>query len=109
MTIDTAALRKLCEKATPPPWKAIRGKPESGEGYICDLLNGTVVIVEDVDTLSDDESDAALIAAARTALPKLLDRVEKLERVATEARYYLLHGGSLADLEMALRDAGYGG
>ena len=38
-----------------------------------------------------------------------LSEIEALRRVAVEARYYLLHGGSLADLEMALSDAGYGG
>lgn len=48
-------------------------------------------------------------AIAREALPELLDRVRELERVATEARYYLLHGGRLDDLERALRAAGYGG
>lgn len=57
----------------------------------------------------DFEALHRYLDAVAIVLPELLDRMEALEKAATEARYYLLHGGSLADLEMALRDAGYGG
>ena len=50
-----------------------------------------------------------ICAAHNDEVAIYLSEIEALRRVAVEARYYLLHGGSLADLEMALSDAGYGG
>jgi len=61
MTIDRDALRRLCEAATPGPWTN-----RIGVGS-CDYI----VKVE-------RSSDADFVAAARTAIPELLDECEKL-------------------------------
>jgi hypothetical protein len=64
-------LRALCEKATPGPWEY--HKSESGDGVLCPR-GGYVVEVGHGTT----NNDAAFIAAARDALPALLDEVERL-------------------------------
>jgi hypothetical protein len=89
MTIDTAALRELCERATPGPWEygidpCHFDSPE--------VRNNRWAIYVPTD------EDAAFIAAARTALPELLDRVEKLENVAEEASELLEACGALRHL-----------
>lgn len=74
MTLDHAALRRLCEdpELHPKPWEV------ADHGYAVDLAEP-----HDWHRLIYDEgghtkADAAFIAAARTALPALLDEVERL-------------------------------
>jgi len=70
MTIDIAALRAL-EKAAPPgPWMAI-------DGVVYTVENDKFkVFTEKIFTWDNESAD--FIAAARNALPELLDRVEHL-------------------------------
>jgi len=79
MPPSDAAIRALCDAATPGPWYAELG------GY---------VYRDSEDDRDDDEealvdagtmADAAFIAAAREALPALLDRVAAAERHAADA------------------------
>jgi hypothetical protein len=89
---ERAALRVLAEAATPGPWEverywwklgSSRGMPDSwwlgieARGAVC----GTVA-----QALEDDEAkaDAAFIAAARTAVPALLDALDEAERERDE-------------------------
>jgi hypothetical protein len=72
--LDLAALRRLCEEATEGPW-FVAEEP----------THGGLSVVEDGRTaglfpIACEASEAAFIAAARTALPALLDRVERAER-----------------------------
>lgn len=78
-TMDLAALRRLCEAAPagpwkdgPPAWFRHRTNPEEGKRAIYSALNQVVGNVYGKDT-------AAFIAAARTALPTLLDRLAMAE------------------------------
>ena len=70
-------LRELCEKATPGPWEQCKDDP-----WCVWVMNG------DKDGFNllaecgwiDNDWNAAFIAAARTAVPELLDEVERLRR-----------------------------
>ena len=76
MTDDIKRLRELCDAATPGPWaeQHWKGAPDgcvyAGNEWIA---NASI-------------ENAALIAAARTALPALLDRLEAVERERDEAK-----------------------
>lgn len=71
-------LRALCDAATPGPWwprdATRRGTVESHCGHVC-----TAGFLETC------EPDAAFIAAARTAVPELLDEVEKWQHAEAAA------------------------
>lgn len=88
--IDTEELRRLTREATPGPWKW---------GWTTDLTSPpTKRFTKDSYTvepavcatsrLKGGFDDAALLVAMRNALPALLDRMEKLERVAEASRYH---------------------
>ena len=64
MTLDLDALKRLCEQATPGPWK-----PDGLEDFV--------------------SVDADFICAARTALPQLIAKVERLQKVAEAAYHWL--------------------
>lgn len=97
--LDVQQLRALCKKATPPPWTADVSEPDdcvvwaAGRVEQCSLVGNvgdTVTPViqdhEKAQIFFDAEiNDCKFIAAAREALPELLDRIEVLERVAREA------------------------
>lgn len=75
---ERAELRVLCEQATPEPWRfygdGAHGPRVSGpdlEAVPCDDCG---------DQVSIGEADGRFIAAARTALPRLLDALEQAER-----------------------------
>lgn len=68
-------LRALLEKATPGPW-TIRTLENFGFNVV-HYLNGNKFDIQRV-AKTGGESDAALIAAAVNALPKLLDLIESL-------------------------------
>jgi len=99
--LDLAALRRLCEEATPGPWDHFRLEDPSpvalaayvtataamgsGEFYIvgCDKPDGRADVCH-AGNGPTSAQNAAFIAAARTALPALLDRVERAERASEE-------------------------
>ena len=67
-----AELLALCEKATPGPWTRAHAQVEEPRGAVASMEWG--------DGLMEKEavSNAALIAAARTALPAALNEIERL-------------------------------
>lgn len=94
---ERQALRELCAKATPGPWSVYRcsfageygdgsnvpacgiSTPERGRGDVfCDAAYDECHHI--IET-----PDADFIAASRTALPTLLDRVEVLESLLRRA------------------------
>ena len=81
--VDIAGLRALAEKATPGPW-GLDGEPG---GDLCTddcevggFVDGRPVVLLRVNVRRGGMANAAFIAAARSAVPALCDRVEELER-----------------------------
>jgi hypothetical protein len=79
MTLDLDALKRLEREATSAPWVW-------SEHGACWLESGSGATIIHADpfygTFPDkNDPDGKLIAAARTALPKLIERVEELETV----------------------------
>lgn len=86
MTIDIDSLRALADAASPGPWEDGTASccPDMGwvdgpKGVVCPVYQGTKV------THTLDANDAAFIAAARTAVPWLLDEIERLRDLLKEA------------------------
>lgn len=79
---DYKALRALCEAATPGPWSV--DHYEETDDWCLRADNATIPgnSIADAGGFSY-KPDAAFIAAARTAIPELLDEVERL-RAALE-------------------------
>lgn len=71
--IDIAALRELLAKATPGPWDWDGDGPAAVFALDADGA-------QDAHVADSSPLDAALICAARNAVPGLLDRIEALER-----------------------------
>lgn len=74
--IDTEALRKLADAATEGPWYTFETKLGRRNGI------GSKAIPEDEAVMEDEwsgEADAEFIAAAREAIPALLDALEQAE------------------------------
>lgn len=76
---DIKRLRALCEATTQPgPWTVMVNDPgKGGDGHSV-VVDGNGFWVADCGVAPDE---AALIAAARTALPALLDEVERMRGV----------------------------
>lgn len=84
--IDTKALRKLADAATPGPWEVDRmGDLVSVPGRERDRYGGHIFIGTATGDASSAAEDAAFIAAARTAVPALLDALAAAEHRATRA------------------------
>lgn len=70
-------LRALCDAATPGPWEWSHLLNPNG------LLSGDCEVIailpEHTCSLEMLEADAAFIAASRTAVPEILDEVERLQ------------------------------
>jgi hypothetical protein len=82
MTVNTQELRELLEKATPGKWVADGKAVSSDHGHRTSIC-GTYGIAWPCGSYSNAEADAALIAAARNALPALLAEIDALRvRVA---------------------------
>lgn len=88
---DIKRLRALCEAATPGPWTAQTVCDTDSDDW-CAV--GPTHLYADDDPAVDDgdphpaaEADAAFIAAARTALPALLDEVEGLRAEGKETQH----------------------
>ena len=94
---DIKKLREICEKASPGPWKAVASRtavgvcyrifPESW-GKVPD--HGGICAYDDCTSLNphpkgEQAANAQFIAAARTALPELLDEVERLREAVKHA------------------------
>lgn len=88
---ELSRLRELCEKATPGPWEAhvaTRFKGiEQERGVIGP--NGENVICWVVDEFEQSTENDEFIAAARTALPQLLDEVDQLREVLDSAVHFI--------------------
>lgn len=85
MTLDLDHLSSLCEKATPGPWSA---EPVC-EGRLW-AIHETLEDDPPLATVgphgnNDGEDNANFIATARTALPLLVEEVERLRSVLQEA------------------------
>lgn len=88
--LDLAALRGLCEQATPGPWR--EGSVEKEAVFCehgCSFGPGIERNLLRLNKHFPHEADAAFIAAARTALPALLDEVERLRELAHEMVGYV--------------------
>lgn len=107
-----AELRKLCEEATPEPWRTHDIFPKEF-GYA--QVFGPISPKKDFDRIELGlQADASFIAAARTALPELLDEVERLRtdinNLASIANHALDKGylgdvPTLACLHQAIKNA----
>lgn len=90
-------LRALADAATCAPWH-VRTRDDivfvdaiPGEAGICELPFDSVM-----DQRAEAEADGKFIAAARTAIPELLDEVERLRRMLREALYAADAGANAA-------------
>lgn len=91
MEIDRSELRRLCESATPGPWHPINigSKSEPMMSVKAARISGAppkheVAICATGDSPQEMENaNAALIAAARTALPALLEALEAAEAMVS--------------------------
>lgn len=76
-------LRRLCEAATPGPWSVERNIHHNGAPYAT-LYDAWAFVEPSVCGLwaskGTNLSDAHLIAAAREAIPRLLDALDEAER-----------------------------
>lgn len=86
---DIATLRGLCERATPGPWR--QGSVETYNVFApsrpdSEQLGHEWVVLRMNTHFPSYIADAAFVAAARQAVPALIDRVEELERERDAAR-----------------------
>lgn len=82
MTIDRSELRRLCEAATPGPWrlhKHAHAHVTSGGGENVANCGGAQRNFDREQQFSQQIDNATFVAAARTALPALLDALEAAE------------------------------
>lgn len=73
--MDLELLKKLCSEATPGPWRY--GWFLGGVGTVFQAAGNGDRIKDIAETFGDKNTE--FIAAARTVLPELIARVEKLE------------------------------
>ena len=85
---DIAELERLCDAATEGPW--ITGNPKSLEFSIVHNRSGRAW---ELARRISRETDAAFIAAARTALPRLLAEVKQLRDAITDCERATWHEG----------------
>ena len=86
-TDELVRLRTLCEQATPGPWVVLPREDSDGCDGIC-ASTGTIVET-DSGCYPPKKVDAAFITAVRTALPILLDDIERLCDENTKLRAQL--------------------
>lgn len=73
-------LRELCEKATPGPWESTGYDDHPGDqGWYVNALQPGGAVAVALPYNRRAEADHLLIIAARTALPRLLDEVDRLK------------------------------
>jgi len=78
---ELARLRALAEAASPAPWTI----DQDARGTAVYDVTGSVTICRSVTAAVQCRNDAAFIAAAREAVPALLDALERAEAVAEAA------------------------
>jgi hypothetical protein len=103
MTIDDAELarlRALCEAATPGPWSKGDGKNNARWVVMGHYVPICSTELSHAPIGQGQESNVEFIAASRTALPQLLDEVERLRGLLEETLPFLTH----AHWCQALRD-----
>lgn len=88
-----AELRALCDGATEGPWEHVFNEDESWETVRC--ADSLVAKVDSEYSFEQDAKDAQFIAAARTALPELLDEVERLKNSPDWLDRELAKGGDV--------------
>ena len=79
LTFDLAAIRARCEKATPGPWIVVKHLDGDIDVYLsetCTLCMGTPTPGQETAQLAD----ATFIAHTRTDLPRLLARLEEMQK-----------------------------
>lgn len=74
-------LRRLAAQATPGPWYWASHETVDGDAWVVDAAHGIVASNHD-----GWSGDAPFIAAARSAVPDLLDRVADLEATLQRVR-----------------------
>lgn len=83
-----AAIRALCDAATPGPWKWWTScswrRLKSDRAGVSLSVAEPFVASDGHPDLDIKEADQAFIAAARTAVPALLDEVERLRAVVAK-------------------------
>jgi hypothetical protein len=102
-------LRRLESEATPGPWQAeggaVTGLPDPEGEYHAVVTRSAVIWSED----EHEAKDAALIAAARNALPLLLEVVEAAQRVVAHDPHFRPsappEAGSVGHVYQSLLDA----
>lgn len=84
---DLSALRALADAATPGPW-LLRGSNGGGDDHLEWVTNaqGHPILLGDRCECDEDCADKEFVAAARTAVPRLLDLAEGLAAERDEAR-----------------------
>ena len=87
--IDKKELRKLCDEATPGPWMY-----NSHYEVIQDMQDKQLNAVARKGNAPENWSNMAFIAAARSAIPALLDEIDRLNKA----------GGELLRKNMRLQD-----
>ena len=103
-----AELRELCEKATPGPWRWSFVIGPSGH-RTPRLANSALLQGQGLRGIfraypAPGDADAALVAAARTALPEALDEIERLQgRVDRESETIAIALKAGSDLVKQMR------
>lgn len=107
LSATVANLRRLLDDATPGPWA---WEPSSVDDASHRLV--AEIGLRDIVSLGprrepDRDADADLVVSAVNALPELLDGIERLEKVAREARDFvelMLRGGGSDETYYMSRD-----
>jgi len=100
-------LKRLEKEATPGPWYSdqvgqIGHTLPEGRGVICDFERGVEVYCKaHADKVAIVNDDADFIAASRSAIPKLIDLVQRQAALLKEAEEAL---ASIASLEKLRQD-----
>lgn len=79
-------LDRLCNKITPQPWRVIPDASGSLEVLGMDPENDEGTLVCETYIGPEESANACFIAAARTALPELIQRIRELEKELADAR-----------------------
>ncbi len=79
---ELAEWQRLCDAATPGPWRLDgRHDYDDGSEFGIDMIvanNGEPVVIADSGVYPPHGQDAEFIAAARSAIPRLLEEVRRL-------------------------------
>lgn len=85
MRPDIAAIRARADAATKGPWEVADAMTPPSRDHVADCGGDNYVCPVDDGSLQECDVDARFIAAARTDVPALCNRVEALEAALEEA------------------------